>query len=1148
MIPRFKKSRFEPKPIETDYWIDLNENEYGGVFKYYDNNAMVWKQTESITREKEPQFTSSAAYKITTNDIDYWNAKVGIEDFDALKEEILDLGSQFEGVTVETLEYYNDILRSDFNNDLQNKADKSSTLSGYGIRDAYTKSQVDTKFNEWKVELPENISYFKNDVGYVTESNLESKLPDNIVSDANYVHTDNNFSGQYKQKLDTLDSELNQLKNSDNTIKTSVSENTTKINNLQKSVDENIAVAVESMSKEIAKKANADDVYTKQYLDEVFKQFVRKTHKTFGFVNDRPTKDLDTQDTGFIFYDYTVNEPLLWVADEWRLLRTNEAFEGYLLEKDIIRQVTDWDWSYIDDTEYVSLDKYTGEYSSTMDFVIPNTYIDGFVLNVGDSMDKWAGKSLGTTSHIQYGYSQYKDKDGNPIKYYRNVLTESPLIAQVRRFENLNPGYTIPGIDENPDDDIPAEDVLINYITNLFGTPVLLPKDPSTSASGQAVSLFSQTTEKTPINSFNVAQGIRTIGTGTFMNITAASGNELTIPAGVEYIDDMAFAGSSITEVKFPRNPIYFGAYAFSKCPLKKVHFPKTLDWDKIKEGYGCFAFASCPGTVELILDEGVKAIPYSCFDSTKVTLKSFPDSLEYIGGYAFYNSLTNFKFDSNKIKYMAPMAFQGCTFSSITFRDDVKVLPPALFGSSTYTTLTSIILPPNLEKAYVRSFPPRMMSMATSFVTSPKLKELPPYAFEYYANNVNNPSYVNGEKVFPLPNTKLVLSEGLESIAHYSIFGSCFSQDLVLPESLKYIQSYAISKPYGFTNKSLYIPKNVKVIGGCCQPIGSICSPEDWENGMFDVYAPVSKSGYSMWQFWEYLEDGGEYDEYGYATFYQFGANSMKEFTVDPENKWFKAIDGVLFSKDGKRLIGYPCAHGKSTYEVPEGCVYMDLRVFAASGFKNTFTITKPDGTEQTIPKITTADKGSDFYIGEDQLREVVISNTMINYSADELKQMFPRCHYKGETNMLFSSQDYFCGIEKFTAKPDHPLYKNDGDWLLSKDGTKLQIIPMGMKGTKRIPDSVTEIVPGAYQYSLTDMHRSDLVNTKLEDLDPHKYPSTMFYGLYLIIPPSVVTISDVVLFELNLMNRSQYNAVILEEGNPVFVQDPSTGLISRR
>ena len=1146
MIPRFKKSRFEPKPIETDYWIDLNENEYGGVFKYYDNNAMVWKQTESITREREPQFTSSPAYKITTNDIDYWNAKVGIEDFDALKEEILDLGSQFEGVTVETLEYYNDALRSDLNKGLQNKADKSSTLSGYGIKDAYTKSQVDTKFNEWKVELPENVSYFKNDVGYITESNLESKLPDNIVSDANYVHTDNNFNGQYKQKLDTLDSELNQLKNSDNTIKTSVSENTTKINNLQKSVDENIAVAVESMSKEIAKKANTDDVYTKQYLDEVFKSFVKKTHKTFGFIDDRPTKELDTEDTGFIFYDYTVNEPLLWVADEWRLLRTNEAFDGYLLEDDIIRQVTDWDWSYIDDTEFVSLNKYTGEYSPTLDFVVPNIYIDEFVLNVGDSMNKWAGPSELEARQIKLTTNSGKDKNGNIISQSRYIKTDLPGWIQVRRFENINPGYVIPGIDDNPDDDIPAEDVTINYITNLFGTPVLLPKEWD-GVTETNICTFEYSGEKTPINSFNIAQGVRTIGTGAFAGMISSTGNELKIPAGVEFIDDAAFHSSSITEVSFPRNPIYFGAYAFQNCPLTKINFPKTLNWDKIKNGYGAYAFAGCPNKVDLTLDEGVKAIPYGCFNKTKVNLKKFPDSLEYLGGYAFNQALTDFDFDSNKIKYIGPVAFQGCTFKSIIFRNDVKVLPPALFGNSTYPNITSVILPPNLEKAYYMSFPMQLMSVASPFVTSPKLKELPGYAFEYYAYKINYPSIVNGEKVFPLPETKLVLTEGLESITHNVFFGSCFSQDLILPESLKYIQSYSISKPYGFTNTTLNIPKNVKIIGGTVKSFGSVCSPEEWENGMFDVYAPVSKNGYSMIQFWDYLEDGGKCSEYAFATFYQFGTNSMKAFTVDPENKWFKSVDGVLFSIDGKRLIGYPCAYGQSVYEVPEGCVYFDMRVFAATGLKNAITVTKPDGTEQTIPKILN-DSGMDYYTGEGQLREVIIPNTLINYSAEELKQLFPTCHYPGETNMLFNSQDYICGIEKFTAKEDNPLYKNDGDWLLSKDGTKLQVIPMGMKGTRRIPDSVTEIVPGAYQCSLADLHQSDLINVKLTDYDPNSYPTSMFHGLYLIIPPSVVTISDVVLFELNLINTSNYNSVILEDGNPAFVQDPITGIISRR
>ena len=364
MIPRFKKSRFEPKPIETDYWIDLNENEYGGVFKYYDNNAMVWKQTESITREREPQFTSSPAYKITTNDIDYWNSKVGIEDFDAFKEEVLSLGSKFEGVTVETLEYYNDILRSDIMSEIEtssaDKADKASTLNGYGIKDAYTKNQIDKKFEEWKIDLPENVSYFKNDAGYVTESNLEEKLPDYIVSDANYVHTDNNFNNQYKSKLDSLTDDLKAIEYDDTEVKNLINQNTQRIAVLQTTVDDNIAATAESMSKEIAKKANADEVYTKQYLNEVFTQFVRKTHKTYGFIDERPTLDLTTEDTGFIFYDYTVNEPLLWVADEWRLLRTNEAFDGFLLEEDIVNQIVDWEYEDIENTDFTKLKKYTG--------------------------------------------------------------------------------------------------------------------------------------------------------------------------------------------------------------------------------------------------------------------------------------------------------------------------------------------------------------------------------------------------------------------------------------------------------------------------------------------------------------------------------------------------------------------------------------------------------------------------------------------------------------------------------------------------------------------------------------------------------------------------------------------------------------------
>ena len=270
-----------------------------------------------------------------------------------------------------------DILRSE----IDAKADKTTTLKGYGIQDAYTKKEVDTKFDEWKVDLPENISYFKNDVGYVTESNLEEKLPDNIVSDANYVHTDNNYTTEEKNKL----AELNNY--DDTEIRNLIQKNIDNINNLSEHVEEEITATVESMSKELAKKANLDEVYTKAYLDDIFTQFVRKTHKSYGFIDDRPTNELTVEDTGFVFYDYTVNEPLLWVSSEWRLLRTNEAFSGYLLKDDIVEAAGNWDYDKLSD-DFLRLTKYTGDYTSTMNLTVPNVYNSTFVLELGNANDK----------------------------------------------------------------------------------------------------------------------------------------------------------------------------------------------------------------------------------------------------------------------------------------------------------------------------------------------------------------------------------------------------------------------------------------------------------------------------------------------------------------------------------------------------------------------------------------------------------------------------------------------------------------------------------------------------------------------------------------------------------------------------------------
>ncbi len=72
----------------------------------------------------------------------------------------------------------------------------------------------------------------------------------------------------------------------------------------------------------------------------------------------------------------------------------------------------------------------------------------------------------------------------------------------------------------------------------------------------------------------------------------------------------------------------------------------------------------------------------------------------------------------------------------------------------------------------------------------------------------------------------------------------------------------------------------------------------------------------------------------------------NLKEFSVDPENKYFCSVDGVLFTKDMKELLFYPVARGiekteikkdggkteevkRITYTVPEGVEKIRSKAF---------------------------------------------------------------------------------------------------------------------------------------------------------------------------------------------------------------------------
>lgn len=100
--PNFVASFYAPNPMEVTYWIDLSTDANGNVIKSYTGND--WLPVNYFTNEVKK-----------------------------LKQEIADEVNRAKQA------------EQKLTNDLNGKANKSTTLAGYGINDAYTKLETDAK-------------------------------------------------------------------------------------------------------------------------------------------------------------------------------------------------------------------------------------------------------------------------------------------------------------------------------------------------------------------------------------------------------------------------------------------------------------------------------------------------------------------------------------------------------------------------------------------------------------------------------------------------------------------------------------------------------------------------------------------------------------------------------------------------------------------------------------------------------------------------------------------------------------------------------------------------------------------------------------------------------------------------------------------
>ena len=190
-----------------------------------------------------------------------------------------------------------------------------------------------------------------------------------------------------------------------------------------------------------------------------------------------------------------------------------------------------------------------------------------------------------------------------------------------------------------------------------------------------------------------------------------------------------------------------------------------------------------------------------------------------------------------------------------------------------------------------------------------------------------------------------LTIPEGVTAIG-YNAFRSCNIWELTLPDSLKTIESGA----FAFTGDcAIRIPAGVTTIGeeglagfprsaitvdpanrsfkvsgnGLYNAAGTRLLAVIQGDGTFTIPDTVSQVDSDT--FWNCKYTAIHLGAKVPAQFSAYAspfctAYSLKAITVSASNPNYKAVDGVLFSKDGKKLISYPCQKAGASYTVPDG------------------------------------------------------------------------------------------------------------------------------------------------------------------------------------------------------------------------------------
>ena len=471
--------------------------------------------------------------------------------------------------------------------------------------------------------------------------------------------------------------------------------------------------------------------------------------------------------------------------------------------------------------------------------------------------------------------------------------------------------------------------------------------------------------------------------------------------SGVTSIKSAAFADcGALTSVTVPKSVTSIGDDAFYRCyDLKEIHYEGTAtQWASISMGKGrdAYPFADATFIYGDLSDSGTcgdnlawtfapngaltisgsgdmsydKTAPWYCYREqiTSVTMKpgitsigvnafqgcaklksvTIPQSVTSIGDSAFdgCGSLISVEIPAG-VTSIGGCAFAGCdSLTSVTIPKSVTSIDGGAFASC--SSLNSVTIPAGVTSIGESAF--SGCGSLTSVIISAGVTSIGGRAFSLCGKltSVTIPEGVTsiGEATFYECGklTSATIPKSVTEIGNRAFFDCGGLTKVTIPEGVTSIGNAAFFGCDGLTG--IEIPQSVTVIGESafsdCERLRDI--QVDGKNANYTSIDGVlfSKDGTRLLQY----PDGkgstvctipASVASIDREAFY--GCGNLRDILVDSKNSNYTSIDGVLFSKDGTQLLRYPVAKADATYVIPEGVVSIGESAFC--GCKNLTKVT---------------------------------------------------------------------------------------------------------------------------------------------------------------------------------------------------------------